>query len=140
MPIENIPLSPTQFDLLQLNITLQSEKYLEAGELAQSGLQYVVLLQVIAPEVDLVTPFANHLINIEGTDSDSTFTAVVSALNLHAIDRGTIAGPTDSLDTRLNRYLSDNGICVTSTYARISSGAGFIIDSTNIEPFCTDSY
>lgn len=134
MPIENTPLDPADFDYLQQNITDQSLKFDEAGALAQSGLQYVVLLQVIPPEVDLVTPFANHLINVEGVETDSNFTAVTSSLNLHAINRGTTAGPTDTFDTRLNRYLSDNSILVTQRYARISSGAGFIIDSGNIEP------
>jgi hypothetical protein len=134
MPIQNIPLTPVQFDYLQHNITAQSLQFVDAADLAQSGLQFVVLLQVIAPEVDLVTPFANHLGGMENLNVDSNFTAVTSALNLHAIDRGTVAGPTDSLNTRLNRYLSDNGILVTQTYARISSGAGFLIDNANIEP------
>ena len=134
MPIENTPLTPVQFDYLQRNITSQSDQYSESSDLAQSGLQFVVLLQVIAPEVDLVTPFADHLVNIENLETDSNFTAVVASLNLHAIDRGTTATATDSLDSRLNRYLSDNGILVTQVYARISSGAGFLIDDGNIEP------
>jgi hypothetical protein len=136
MPIANIPVTPVQFDYLQRNITAQSDQFVDASNLAQSGLQFVVLMQVIAPEVDLVTPFANHLGNIENFYADSNFTAVVTALNIHAINRGTTAGPTDNLSTRLNRYLSDNGICVTATYARISSGAGFLIDTANTEPYC----
>jgi hypothetical protein len=134
MPIVNIPVTPVQFDYLQRNITAQSEQFFDADNLAQSGLQFVVLMQVIAPEVDLVNPFANHLVGMENLNQDSNFTAVVSSLNLHAINRGTTLGPTDTLNTRLNRYLSDNGILVTQTYARISSGAGFLIDSGNIEP------
>lgn len=134
MPIANTPLTAEQFDWLQENITDQSEQQDEAAALAQSGLEYVVLLQVVAPEVDLVTPFADHLSGMEGFVTDSNFTAVVASMNVHAINRGTTAGPTDTLDTRLNRYLDDNGIKVTQRYARISSGAGFIIDGTNIEP------
>jgi len=134
MPIENTPLDPIQYDFLQQNITDQSSKYDEAGSLAQSGLEFVVLLQKIPCEVDLVNPFADHLLNIEGTNSDSTFSAVTSALNNHVIDRGTTQQVGDTLDTRLNRYLSNNSILVTERFARISSGAGFIIDGANIEP------
>lgn len=134
MPISNTPLDPIEFDYLQQNITDQSFKHDEAAALAQSGLQYVVLLQDIPPEVDLVNPFADHLLQMESIQTDSNFTAVVSALNLHVIERGTTAGPTDTFSTRLNTYLTDNALLVTQRYARISSGAGFIIDSGNIEP------
>ena len=134
MPIANIPLTPVQFDYLQRNISTQSLQYDTAALLASSGLDYVVLLQVVPPEVDLVTPFADHLGNIEGTSQDSNFTAVVSALNTHAIYRGTTAQVGDNLNTRLNRYLSDNAIQVTERYSRLSSGAGFYIDSGNVEP------
>lgn len=132
MPIEDIPLSATDFDFLQQNITDQSFKFDESSGLAQSGLQFVVLLQKIPCEVDLVTPYANHLINIEGLETDSNFTSVTASLNTHVISRGTTLGPTDTLNTRLNRYLSDNSIMVTQRYARISSGAGFFIDSGNV--------
>jgi hypothetical protein len=134
MPIANTPLTPTQFDFLQRNITDQSEQFDEASSLAQSGLQFVVNLNDIPPEVDLVNTFADHLISMESLESDSNFTAVVSSLNTHAIFRGTTAGPTDTFSSRLNTYLSDNSILVTQRYARISSGAGFIIDAGNIEP------
>lgn len=134
MPIENIPLDPIDFDFLQQNITDQSDKQAEAAVLAQSGLEFVVLLQKIPCEVDLVTPYADHLVGMENLDTDSNFSGVVAATNNHVITRGTTAGPTDTLSTRLNRYLSDNSILVTQTYARISSGAGFIIDAGNIEP------
>lgn len=134
MPIANTPLTPAQFDFLQQNITDQSLTQDEAAALAQSGLQFVVLLQEIPPEVDLVNAFADHLINIEGLNTDSNYTAVVASLNLHAINRGTVAGPSDTFNTRLNTWLSDNSVLVSQRYARISSGAGFIIDSGNIEP------
>ncbi len=134
MPIANTPLDPIQYDFLQQNISDQSFKYDEAGELAQSGLTFVVLLQKIPSEVDLVNPFADHLLNIEGTNSDSTFSAVTSSLNNHIISRGTTQQVGDTLDTRLNRWLSDNSVLVTDRFARISSGAGFIIDGSNIEP------
>lgn len=133
MPIANTPLTALEFDTLQQNISNQSESMEIAGTMAQSGLEYVVLLQVVTPEVDLVTPFADHLVNIEGFDSDSNFTVVVSSLNTHAINRGTTIGVNDTVDTRLNRYLSENFIQVTARYQRLSSGAGYIIDGSNVE-------
>jgi hypothetical protein len=51
---------------------------------------------------------------------------------MHVIDRGTTLLATDTTSTRLNRWLSGEGVQVTQTYARISSGAGFYIDSANI--------
>ena len=134
MAIENIPLTPTQFDYLQQNISDQADIVEGAVDLAQSGLRYVVLLQVDAPEVDLVNPFHDHLVGIDNLNSDSTYTAIVSDMNNHVVNRGTTAGPSDTVNSRLNRWLSDNGVTVTQTYARISSGAGFIIDSGNIDP------
>ena len=134
MPIQNTPLTPAQFDALQVNITEQSEVIEGAATIAQSGLQFVVLLQEIPSEVDLVNPFADHLLSIEGLNTDSNFTAVVASLNQHLINRGTTAQTNDTFSTRLNRWFSDNGVQVSSTYARISSGAGYIIDSANIEP------
>lgn len=134
MPIADITLTPTQFDFLQENLSQQADQQLVISALAQSGLQFVVELQVIAPEVDLVNPFASHLLGIENLDSTSNFTQVVSSMNNHVIARGTTLLPGDTLSDRLNRWLSDNGVIVTQTYARLSSGAGFIVDSANIEP------
>lgn len=134
MPIANTPLDPVQFDFLQQNITDQSSKFGDVTDLAQSGLSFVVLLQEIPSEVDLVNPFAAHFLSVEAVNTDSTFSAVASALNTHVINRGTTPQVGDTLNTRLNRWLSDNGVLVTERYARISSGAGFIIDAGNIEP------
>ena len=134
MPIIDETVTPTQFDFLQQNITDQSNQFTDAGVLAQSGLEFVVLLQTVAPEVDLVDPFANHLVNIEGFDSSSNFVSVVSSLNSHAVQRGTTQTGSETLSDRLNRYLSDNSILVTQIYADLSSGAGFAIDSANVDP------
>lgn len=152
MPIQQQTITPDQFDYLQDNITSQSQQFNEAAVLAQSGLEYVVLLQTVAPEVDLVTQFASHLSNIEGLDSTANFLQVVSSLNSHLIARGTTLRPGDSNTIRLNRWLSGQEqlipdgsggvepdpsatpVLVSTTYARISSGAGFFIDPCNIAP------
>lgn len=134
MPIPNVTVTPEQFEWLQQNVTDQADVLETVSTLAYSGLQYVVLLQVVAPEVDLVNAaYANYQTQ-SSFESDSNFTAWVTELNLHVIERGTTFEATDTVSTRLNRWLSDNAVLVTQTYARISSGAGFYIDPANIEP------
>jgi hypothetical protein len=134
MPIPNTPITPSQFDFLQQNITDQSAQFAEASALALSGLQFVVDMNVIAPEVDLINAFNAHFTGLESLDSVANFIQVVAQLNQHVINRGTTFLPTDTFSSRLNRYLSDNGLLVTQTYATISSGGGFFIDAGNIEP------
>jgi len=134
MPITNTPLTKAQFEFLQQNITDQITQVETAGVIAQSGLHYVVLLQVDAPEVDLVNPFFAQLLRTEALNSDSNWIPAVVALNNHAIVRG---GPaTGTLSERLNAYLENGGdrILVTQEYANLSSLAGFIIDPCNIDP------
>lgn len=132
MPIANTPLTRAQFEYLQQNITDQIEQVTEAGAIAQSGLHYVVLLQVDAPEVDLVNPFFDQLERMEGLHNTANWVPVVAALNTHAVNRGSAAVGT--LSDRLNQYLSDNAILVTQEYASLSQEAGFTIDVCNIEP------
>jgi hypothetical protein len=132
MPIPNITVTPSQFTDLQQNITDQAEHFNDVSDLAQSGLEIVVDLGDAAPEVDLLNPFAVHFANVESFESTSNFTQVVSALNTHVINRGTTPLPGEGLSDRLNRWLSDNSVMVTQTYANISSGAGFLIDGANI--------
>lgn len=152
MPIQRETITPAQFDYLQANITDQAAQFDDASAIAQSGLQYVVLLQTVAPEVDLVNAFANHLTNIEGLDSNANFLQVVSSLNSHVVSRGTTLLPGDTNSDRLNRWLSgqqqlipdglggviddpsSTPVLVSTSYAELSSGAGFIIDSCNISP------
>jgi nucleoside diphosphate kinase len=135
MPIPNTPITPSQFDYLERNISAQADQFTVISAIAQSGLQYVVDTNVIAPEVDLVNAFYAHYVGMESFNSVTNFVQVASQLNLHVINRGTVFQPTDTLSTRLNRYLSDNGLTVTRTYATISSGGGFFIDDpANIDP------
>lgn len=135
MPISNTPLTKAQFEYLQQNITDVYNTIKSAGAIAQSGLQYVVNLQVAAPEVDLIIPFAQQLTRVDGLDSASNFTGIVAALNLHVITRGATTNGT--LSERLNGdYLDNNGdpILVTAQYASISGQAGFVIDPYYIDP------
>lgn len=132
MPITNTPLTKDQFEYLQQNITDQVSTVGQAGVLAQSGLHYVVLLQVDAPEVDLVNPFFNQLQLMEGLDNTANWIAVTNALNQHVILRGTAAVGTVS--DRLNAYLSAHAILVTQEYANLSLLAGYTIDVCNIAP------
>lgn len=134
MPIANTPLTKAQFEFLQQNITDQIDTVTEAGIIAQSGLHYVVLLQVDAPEVDLVNPFFFQLQRTEALSAATNWIPVVSSLNSHAITRG--AGSTGTLSERLNQYLENGGnrILVSQAYANLSAQAGFIVDPCNIDP------
>lgn len=134
MAIPNVTVSPAEFTWLQQNLSDQADVMQTVSTIAYSGLQYVVLLQVVAPEVDLVTPAHANYQTASSFNSDSNFTAWATALNTHVIDRGTTLLATDTTSTRLNRWLSDNSVLVTQTFARISSGAGFYIDLANIQP------
>lgn len=133
MPIPQETVLPTSYDYLQQNISFQASQFSVAAELAYSGLQYVVLLQSITPEVDLVTPFSNQYLQMESLDSASYFTQIVSSLNGHVVRRGTNPVTNESLSQRLNRWLWCNGIHVTRTYANLSSGSGWYIDECNVE-------
>lgn len=134
MPIANTPLTKDQFEFLQQNITDQVVAVREAGIIAQSGLHYVVLLQVDAPEVDLVNPMFFQLQRSEQLAAATNWIPAVSALNTHAITRG--ASSTGTVSERLNQYLENGGnrILVSQIYAQLSDQAGFIIDPCNIDP------
>lgn len=133
MPIANTTVSADDFTDLQQNISDQSAQYAEAAALASSGLSIIVGLNAAAPEVDLIERFATHFTNLESYDSSSNFTQVVAALNSHVIFRGTTATAGETMSDRLNRWLYDNTVLVTQTYADLSSGAGFVISESNIE-------
>jgi len=134
MPIANVVLTKEQFEYLQQNITDQYTVANLASIYAQSGLHYVVLLQVDAPEVDLVNPFYAQLQRMDGLGVEENWTQIVAQLNTHAALRG--ATGTGSLTEKLNAYLENGGnrILVTTTYATISAAAGFTIDPCYIDP------
>lgn len=133
MPLPQQTVLPTSFDYLQENISLQAAQYSVAADLAYSGLTHIVQLQSVTPEVDLVTPFSSHFLNIESFDNSSQFTTIVANLNGHVVRRGTVAEGAENLSARLNRWLWCNGLHVSRTYANLSSGAGWIIDECNVE-------
>lgn len=133
MPVAPTPITPSQFVALEANITAQAEQMDTIASVAQSGLQYVTLLDVTQPELDLLTPFYNHLLNIESSTSLSLFVNVTISLNNHVVQRATSATVGDQ-SARLNYYLSNNAIKVSQLYATISSGGGYYIDAGNINP------
>ena len=91
MPIANTVLTKTEFEYLQQNITDQYNVIASAGVLAETGLHYVVLLQVDAPEVDLIDPFALQVTRSESLSDPKYFLGVVSAMDNHAITRSALA-------------------------------------------------
>jgi hypothetical protein len=134
MPIANVVLTKEQFEFLQQNITDQYTVAQLTSVYAESGLHYVVLLQVDAPEVDLVNPFYAQLQRMDTLGVETNWTQITAQLNTHAALRG--ATGTGSLTEKLNAYLENGGnrILVSSTYATISAAAGFIIDPCYIDP------
>lgn len=133
MPVAPLPITPSQFVALEANITAQADQMNTIASIAQSGLTYVTLLDVTQPELDLLTPFYNHLLNVESSTSLALFVNVTISLNNHIVQRATSATVGDQ-SARLNWYLSTNAIQVSSSYATISSGGGYYIDPGNIAP------
>ena len=137
MAIPTTPITGAQFDILQNNISAQGDLFPAISDIAESGLNYVVIIDETIPELDLLTPFFNQYNTMTTFDTTGNFTQVVTALNQHVISRGTTALPGETSSDRLNRWLLDNGFGpgggdrkITATYARLSSGAGYIIDPT----------
>jgi len=109
------------------------------ADLAESGLNMVVVLNVTIPELDLLTPFYVQYVSMSQLDTINNFSQVVTALNQHVINRGTSLLPGDTLTDRLNRWFGDNGfgiglLNVTQTYQRLSSGVGYVIENQYVEP------
>ncbi len=143
MPIPNITVTPTEFLSLQANITAQQATFESCAAAAQSGLTLVAELDDVAPTVDLTPGFAAHLLGIEQFNAPQNFTAVVSVLNNHIVNRGTVQIAGDNASSRLNRWLAGTErvneldltpIQVTAEYAAISAVAGFTISGGNIAP------
>jgi hypothetical protein len=137
MPITNTPLTKSEFEYLQQNITDQLNSVETAGVLAQSGLHFIVLLQIDAPEIDLVNPFFDQLQRSEGLANTTAWIPAVTALNNHAVTRGTSG--LGSASDRLNTYLENGGnrILVSADYASMSQTAGYAIDPCYIDPGTT---
>jgi len=131
MPIANTVLTKTEFEYLQQNITDQYNVIASAGTMAETGLHYVVLLQVDAPEVDLIDPFALQVTRSESLSDPKYFLGAVSALNNHAITRSALAIATvGTQSAKLNAYFENNGdrILVTTEYAALTALTGITID------------
>jgi hypothetical protein len=115
------------------NISDQASQMNDIAAIAQSGLEYVTLLDVTQPELDLLNPFYNHLLNIESSTALGLFQNVTKSLNNHVVQRSTSPTVGDQ-SARLNYYLQTNVLLVTNLYAQISSGAGYYIDPSHIIP------
>jgi len=133
MPVAPLPITPSQFVALEANITAQAAQMSTIASVAQSGLQYVTMLDVTQPELDLLTSFYNHLLNVESSTSMALFVNVTISLNNHIVQRATSSAVGDQ-SARLNWYLNGEGIKVSSSYATISSGGGYYIDPGNVAP------
>lgn len=132
MPLPQNTVTKEEFEALMGYITLEKTGFDEAEGYANSGLQYVVLMQRVTPEVDLITPHAAQYLNLETQNSYANFTSIVNSLNTHVATRGTTAIPGETLSARLNRWLWCQGVRVTRIYHDISEAAGWIIDWCNV--------
>lgn len=131
MPVAPVPVSKAQFTSLMNNISDQATQMNTIAGIAQSGLEYVTLLNVTQPELDLLTPFYNHLLNVESSTALGLFSNVTKSLNNHIVQRATSPALGDQ-SARLNWYLQTETLTVTSVYATISSGGGYYIDPTYV--------
>jgi hypothetical protein len=132
MPLPNTTVTKTEFETLMQYISLEKGGFSTAQGWANSGLQYVVLMQRSTPEIDLLNDHAAHYLNLETQNNFSNFTSVVNTINSHVSTRGTTAMAAETLSARLNRWLWCQGIRVTRTYADISAAAGWSIDWCNV--------
>jgi hypothetical protein len=132
MPLPQNSLTKDEFETLMSYITLQKGGFDDAQGYANSGLQFVVLLQRVTPEVDLIGPHASHFLNIEALNTTAHWTQIVNTINNHLATRGTSAQAAETLSARLNRWLWCQGSRVTSLYKTISDDSGWDIDWCNV--------
>jgi hypothetical protein len=133
MPVSPVPITPSQFTDLMNNISDQANQMQTIAGIAQSGLEYVTLLDVTQPELDLLYPFYNNLLNVESSTALALFQNVTKSLNNHIVQRATAPTIGDQ-SARLNYYLQTNALTVHNVYAVVSSGAGYYIDPSHIVP------
>lgn len=132
MPLPQNTVTKEEFQALMGYITLERSGFEQAAGYANSGLQYVVLMQRVTPEVDLLQPHAAQFLNLETQNTTTSFTSVVNSINTHVAVRGTTALAGETLSTRLNRWLWCQGVRVTRAYYDISAAAGWTIDPCNL--------
>jgi hypothetical protein len=133
MPVSPVPITPSQFTDLMNNISDQASQMQTIAGIAQSGLEYVTLLDVTQPELDLLYPFYNNLLNVESSTALALFQNVTKSLNNHVVQRATSPTIGDQ-SARLNYYLQTNVLTVHAVYATVSADAGYTIDPSHIVP------
>jgi hypothetical protein len=117
-------INKVQYETLSTNLGDQYAKFEEIGTLANDALIYVVQLNEVDPEIDMLFDFYPHSLKF-GTSRINEFRQVVTSLQSHVINRSGLS---------LNDYLTANAIMVTQDFADLSSGLGFPIDPSHITP------
>jgi len=85
----------------------------------------VVLLNVIKPEVDLLSTFWDtYQVQLDTLNTSTLFLSAVRALNQHVLIEGGFA--------TIDAYLLAAGITVPQTWADLSASAGYTISDTYI--------
>ena len=115
-------LTKAQYQVISTNLGSQWAKFKEIGELANDALVYVVQLNEVDPEIDMLFDFYPHSLKW-GLSRINEWRSVVTSLQSHVINRSGLS---------LNDYLTANGIKVTEDFAELSSGLGFPINPSHI--------
>jgi hypothetical protein len=85
----------------------------------------IVLLQVIKPEVDLLSTFWDtYQVQLNTLEASTLFLSAVRALNQHVLVEGGYA--------TIDAFLLATGITVPQTWADLSAEAGYTISDTYI--------
>jgi hypothetical protein len=119
-------------DYLVLSGILGEEyrQFIDAATLANSGLTYVVLLQDVEQEVDLLGDYYPHSLTVNGIRDGfpGQSRGIVTALQNHVINRSGL-----SINAWLpNTTVYPPAIQVSQDFADLSGSVGFTIDSGNI--------
>jgi hypothetical protein len=82
----------------------------------------IVQLDVVEPEVDLLTEFfQSYQINSDLFRSPVSFLSAVRRLNNHVLNRGGV--------TSVATYLTDEGVTIPQAWADLSAAAGYDLSS-----------
>jgi len=117
-------LNNVQYTVMSTNLGDQYAKFGEIATLATDCLTYLVQIAEVDPEIDMLFDFYPQSLKF-GTSRIQEFRQVVTSIQSHVINRSGLS---------LNDYLAANSILVTQDFANLSSGLGFPIDPSHIQP------
>lgn len=116
------------------NYASARDAVLSSSDFLLAAVNDIVALDVIEPEVDLLSEFfQSYQINADLFGSSTNLLSAVRRINNHVLNRGG-----ESLNTYIAAGIAANGggdtEKVPQTWADLCSAAGYEIDSANIRP------